>query len=171
MNLGIGALRLTAGTDFDQLTVTGTASLAGTLNVTLINAFEPSVGDSFLILDGTTTGSFDTQNLPALPAGLVWEVDIASVTLNVVTLPANVDVAVEVIVKGRTRADAKSKGFQVALMNVGADPVLVDSSHLTVLVEVDGVGVDVSCRAFSRILDPGQPIKTRSCTLSSKSPE
>lgn len=38
----------------------------GTLNVTLINGFVPEGGDSFLILNGTTTtGSFDTVNLPA----------------------------------------------------------------------------------------------------------
>jgi len=55
----------TAGTQYDQLTVTGTATMAGTLNVSLIDGFEPQVGDSFTILPySTRSGGFSTLNLP-----------------------------------------------------------------------------------------------------------
>jgi len=55
----------TAGTQYDQLTVTGTASMAGTLNVSLIDGFIPQVGDSFTILPyGTRSGGFSTLNVP-----------------------------------------------------------------------------------------------------------
>jgi len=54
-----------AGTEYDQLIVTGTATMAGTLNVSLINGFIPQVGDSFTILPyGTRSGGFSTLNLP-----------------------------------------------------------------------------------------------------------
>ena len=55
----------TAGTQYDQLTVTGTATLAGTLNVSLIDGFIPQVGDSFTILPyGTRSGSFFPLSRP-----------------------------------------------------------------------------------------------------------
>ena len=55
----------TAGTQYDQLTVTGTATMAGTLNVSLIDGFIPQVGDSFTILPySTRSGGFSTLNVP-----------------------------------------------------------------------------------------------------------
>jgi len=63
----------TAGTQYDQLTVTGTASMAGTLNVSLIDGFIPQVGDSFTILPySTRSGGFSTLNLPE---GYRWGID------------------------------------------------------------------------------------------------
>ena len=59
LNLGIGGT--TGGTNFDQLTITGAAVLAGTLNVSLINGFTPSLGQTFQILTfGSYTGNFQT---------------------------------------------------------------------------------------------------------------
>jgi hypothetical protein len=49
------------GTQFDQLQVTGAATLAGTLNVVLISGFDPAVGATFQVLTcGSLTGTFDT---------------------------------------------------------------------------------------------------------------
>ncbi len=63
----------TAGTQYDQLTVTGTATMAGTLNVSLIDGFVPQVGDSFTILPyAMRSGGFSTLNLPD---GYRWGVD------------------------------------------------------------------------------------------------
>jgi len=54
---------LNPGTDFDQLDVTGQATLDGTLTVTLINGFQPNPGDSFTVLTfGSGTGTFATIN-------------------------------------------------------------------------------------------------------------
>jgi hypothetical protein len=65
---------LTAGTQFDQLAVAGNVTLGGTLDVLLINAFTPGIGDSFDILNwGSLTGSFGAVNLPALDSGLQWD--------------------------------------------------------------------------------------------------
>ncbi len=50
---------------FGQVTVAGSASLNGTLNVTLVNGFAPTTGQVFPILTyGTNTGDFTTKNLP-----------------------------------------------------------------------------------------------------------
>ena len=76
----------TAGTEYDQLVVTGVASLDGTLDVSRINEYSPELGDSFTILTyGSHTGTFSTLNLPDLDPGLAWEVAYGSsaVTLTV----------------------------------------------------------------------------------------
>jgi hypothetical protein len=52
---------LTAGDEFDQLNVSGRVTLAGTLDVILVNGFTPQVGDAFTILTfGSRTGDFQT---------------------------------------------------------------------------------------------------------------
>lgn len=63
---GIINLELSGASSFDQLVVTGgSATLGGTLNVTLINGFTPQVGQTFTILTSTLprSGTFGT-NLP-----------------------------------------------------------------------------------------------------------
>jgi hypothetical protein len=52
-----------AGTDFDQLVVTGAATLDGTLNVSLINGFVPDPGTTFTIMTfASYSGAFATLN-------------------------------------------------------------------------------------------------------------
>lgn len=56
----------------DQLVISGTATIGGTLNVTLTNGFNPAPGDTFLILNAaSSTGDFTTINLPNI-APNVW---------------------------------------------------------------------------------------------------
>ncbi|MFI4860991.1 MAG: PEP-CTERM sorting domain-containing protein [Phycisphaerales bacterium JB063] len=65
----------TRGSEYDAVAIAGLATLAGTLDVTFIDAFAPSAGDTFDILDwGTLTGTFDTVNLAALDPSLRWDV-------------------------------------------------------------------------------------------------
>lgn len=54
----------TAGTRYSQLNITGKAALSGTLNIAIINAFKPTVGQTFTILNASTgiTGTFSTVN-------------------------------------------------------------------------------------------------------------
>jgi len=52
---------LTAGTQFDQLNVSGTASLNGTLNIKLATGYTPALGNTFAILNASTvSGNFST---------------------------------------------------------------------------------------------------------------
>ncbi len=62
------------GTQYDQLLVTSTATLDGTLDVSLLGGFTPSAGNSFDVLTttGGVTGTFAIQQLPLLAGGLVW---------------------------------------------------------------------------------------------------
>ena len=63
----------TAGSGYDQLDISGLATLNGTLDVELLNGFSPSAGKSFDVLSGRTTGSFARINVPALGNGLQLE--------------------------------------------------------------------------------------------------
>ena len=72
---------LFAGTEYDVLNVTGTASLAGSLDVSLFDPgpglFSPQAGDSFDILAAEILqGSFGSLNYAALPdPSLSWHID------------------------------------------------------------------------------------------------
>ena len=74
------------GTEYDQLQVSGTAALAGTLNISLINGFRPAIGDVFqIILPGSVTGTFSTVNT----TGFTGQVNYAAgaVTVMVTSVP------------------------------------------------------------------------------------
>jgi T5SS/PEP-CTERM-associated repeat protein len=60
--------------EFDSLTVTGSATLGGTLDVVLVADYSPMLGASFDFLSATSlSGSFSTLKLPALTTGLQWD--------------------------------------------------------------------------------------------------
>lgn len=61
------------GVEYDHLIFTGTATLGGTLDVVLINNFDPAPGETFDLFDGATTGAFAAINLPALDPGFSWD--------------------------------------------------------------------------------------------------
>ncbi len=69
------------GAEHDQIVFLGeSAWLDGTLNVSLINAFNPGIGDSFRIFDfdaltSGVVGGFHTLVLPSLTGGLGWNAD------------------------------------------------------------------------------------------------
>ena len=64
----------TPGSQHDQVAVTGSATLAGTLAVSLIGGFTPLAGESFEIFIGSTpAGAFDTLQLPNLTGALTWD--------------------------------------------------------------------------------------------------
>jgi uncharacterized repeat protein (TIGR01451 family) len=83
---------LTPADDFDQVVVSGTANLAGTLRVDLIDSFVPNLGDSFLVLDGDTTGGFATLDLDPLPAGRNWQAATDPVIVSIVPDPTDISV-------------------------------------------------------------------------------
>ncbi len=64
-----------AGDQYDVLTVSGTATLGGTLEVVL-DGFGPGFGDSFdLLIADIILGTFDNVLLPTLADGLSWQSD------------------------------------------------------------------------------------------------
>lgn len=64
------------GTEYDILSITGIATLDGTLSVSLLNSFLPGFGDTFTILEAANgvNGTFSNLNLPSLGGGLGWQV-------------------------------------------------------------------------------------------------
>lgn len=56
----------TRGTQYDAMLSTSSLSLAGTLDVQLIDGFLPQLGDSFDLFDGILAGTFDSILLPSL---------------------------------------------------------------------------------------------------------
>ena len=76
--LDIEIAGLTQGTQYDFLKITGTASLAGILDVSLLNSFIPAAGSQFDILDasGGISGTFNTVDFPTqmLPGGDTWSI-------------------------------------------------------------------------------------------------
>ncbi len=73
LEMEIGGTSL--GTEYDRLTVTGNAELDGTLDIVLLNGYEPAYGDSFDLFDwiGGATGGFSATNAPSLSGGLYWD--------------------------------------------------------------------------------------------------
>lgn len=81
---------LVPGTGFDQLLVSDTIAFGGTLQVTLINGFTPSAGNSFQLFSaGTYASAFDAQQFATLPGSLVWDASQLTSTgvLSVTAIP------------------------------------------------------------------------------------
>ena len=79
----------TVCTDYDQLQVTGNFTAAGTLNVSLVGGFTPTLGDEFIITTatGTLSGTFSTLNLPGSLSD--WDVhyNAHDITLEYIGVP------------------------------------------------------------------------------------
>ncbi len=78
---------MASATKWMRLSVTGTAMLAGSLDIVLLDGYEPALGESFEILTGSTvSGTFGTVNGTAITAGRRFDVvyGASNVTLTVV---------------------------------------------------------------------------------------
>jgi len=86
LNIEIGGL--TVGTLYDRLAISGTATLSGSLNVSLINNFVPNPVDSFQIISfGSHTGTFSTTSGLDLGGGRSFQVNLTATSLTLVTPP------------------------------------------------------------------------------------
>jgi len=69
MNIELGGL--TPGTEYDRLAISGAASLNGWMNVSAINGFVPSLGQTFTVLTaGSVTGAVGPISVFNFPPGL-----------------------------------------------------------------------------------------------------
>lgn len=80
LQLDIGG---TAIGQFGRLQIAGQAQLGGALQVTLVNGFTPTAGQSFQFLNAAAgvSQTFQQLILPALAPGLQWDVDYGSRSL------------------------------------------------------------------------------------------
>jgi hypothetical protein len=125
--LEIDIAGLDQGSDYDLLTVSGVATLAGNLEVIIsANRFAPVPGDSFQIITaGTVTGEFDPVTVPGLPPYLNMEVvyTTGAVTLDMV---------------GAVYGDCDLDG----------DADLDDYANLEACLSGPGGGIGAGCRCF-----------------------
>ena len=72
----------TKRSQYDELDVTGLASLGGTLDVLLIDGFPPAPGDTFEIITAASIlGTFVAESLPTLPGSLEWFVNYSGTSV------------------------------------------------------------------------------------------
>ena len=65
---------LIAGSEYDQLIVDGNLAFGGTMEVLLIDLFDPAAGDAFRLLQfGSSSNTFVSISLPSLEGGLTWD--------------------------------------------------------------------------------------------------
>lgn len=84
-----------AGVDYDLLNVTGTASLAGTLDIQLVNGFSGNVSEKFDVINAANiTGDFTSINTPSthaftnsanVPSLGNYQLEISSITADTTT--------------------------------------------------------------------------------------
>lgn len=88
LNIELGGV--TPSVQYDQVRVDGELSLSGRLNVTLINSFTPSAGNSFQIIEwGTLAGEFSQIDLPTLPETLEWDLSKLYVNGAIIAVPVD----------------------------------------------------------------------------------
>jgi T5SS/PEP-CTERM-associated repeat protein len=139
--MAVGQLLIELAPDgYDQLFVSDTATLAGTLAVNLIDGFAPSVGQSFTILTADDVdATFDAELLPSVP-NLEFDVvyNAQSVVVTVLSaLPGDysgdgtVDAADYVVWR---KTDGSQAGYDAWRANFGATAgaAAADSDHAAV---------------------------------------
>ncbi len=92
--LNIELAGLDQGTQYDFLNITGSANLAGTLNVSLLNSFSPAIGNTFDILyaeKGLGGTTFNFANLPN--DGRAWALSYGVNTVKLAVVPEPVSSA------------------------------------------------------------------------------
>ena len=123
--------------DFDHMTLSDTASLDGTLDLSLIMEFAPSLGDTFSILSaaGGVSGAFASLLQPgAMPAGLMFDVNYFStiVQLEVVAAPLPGDYNQDGIVDAADYTVWRDHLGSAAVLPNDATPGVVDASDYAV---------------------------------------
>jgi hypothetical protein len=82
LNIDIGG---TSISEFGRVNITGAATLAGTMEITLVNGFTPSLGNSFQVMTfASRAGSFDTILGLDLGGGLVLDPQYSATNLTLV---------------------------------------------------------------------------------------
>ena len=104
----------TGMSDYDRMTLTGESAARGTLNLSLINGYVPTVADPLLtILTASTVGNtFDVVNQPAgMPPTLMF---------NVIYNPGSIQLDVVEVLSGQFRGSGSALGQSTAVPEPGA---------------------------------------------------
>ncbi|MCH2115733.1 MAG: PEP-CTERM sorting domain-containing protein [Pirellulales bacterium] len=168
----------TAGTQYDQLQISGLLDLDGVLSVQLIDGFTPALGNTFDLLDwGSQTGSFATMTLPDLSSdGLNWDTGSLLIdgTVSVISIPEdlNMDGMVDSLdlgilleaygtvgtpstgeLNGTSPVDSLDLGILLAAFNTsasGAATAAVPEPHTLLLASLASIGLTLRRRRSAR---------------------
>ncbi len=146
INIEIGGL--TAVTEHDQVYCTQTAGLGGVLNLTLIDDFYPSVGDSFKVLTYTTrSGNFDAV-LGLSQNGYTFDTNFVSDGLWIVTDALDNTAPVITGMPATYSFNADSTGL-LGIWNYVSDDHTSDSNHTYVFtVSNDSLNYNLNAAGF-----------------------
>lgn len=118
------AIEIGGAASYDKLTVTGTATLDGTLDVTLINGFTPNNGDVFPILGfAARSGDFAVKNLPTFNGthgSFTANYTPTELDLIAVVTPSQSDLAASMTGPATVNAGAPLS-YTITITNNGAD--------------------------------------------------
>ncbi|HEV7427903.1 MAG TPA: hypothetical protein VGQ46_16225 [Thermoanaerobaculia bacterium] len=120
---GAVTIKIASPASFDQLNITGTATLAATFNGSFINGYTPATGTTTwpVITYASETGTFTTVNPPTYPTGSVTHAyNATSFNLTAVT-PAAANL--RLVMNGPSAAGATSPiSYTIDVSNLGPDP-------------------------------------------------
>lgn len=121
---GVITAEIGGTSQFDQVSVSGTATLDGTFQATLINGYQPPNGQQFPMLTfASRTGAFATETLPAYGAhgSFTSSYTPTSYVLTAVVAPSVADLAISK--NGPTTVNAASPlSYTINVVNNGPDP-------------------------------------------------
>jgi len=117
-----------AGAEYDQIVAAGVVTLSGSLRATLIDGYVPQAGDHFQIISATggVSGTFATEDLPALPPGLEWEVQHNATDFTLIAMPAGATILGRHLFYNHSYFDGNDAGASEA----DDDVIAVDKSAL-----------------------------------------
>jgi Secretion system C-terminal sorting domain len=127
-NIKIGGT--TQCSDFDVLFGSTTLDIGGTLNVSLINGFTPTAGQSFTIVNAATrTGTYTTINYPTVP-GISWTTSYtatsvianaqASLPVELAEFTAKLVDGQNVHLEWQTASEVDNAGFEIEISEDGS---------------------------------------------------
>jgi len=153
---GIISIKLAgpAAGQFDQLNITGSATIDGTFNATFLGGFIPTTGTTVwqAITYASHSGSFATQNLPTFSTGTVTSAfNPTSFDLTAVTPPS---ADLKLTMNGPASVDAGSPlSYTINVSNLGPDPtsgtITVSNTLPAGVTGASGFGTGWTCGAPS----------------------
>ena len=114
-----------AVTNHDKRTVKGNVKSDGTLEVDMLDGFQPVIGDRYVLHDFTSTiGKFNAITLPHLPAGLAWDVATLQTDGSLIVVPEPASIVLCLLGFFGVMSLVSSRNFQTSLGLFSSDQCL-----------------------------------------------
>ena len=146
----------TAGTLFDQVNVTSTAALNGTLTATLISGYAPGLEEAYPVLTfASSTGSIVTFNTPRIDGNPAFATNTKSTSLELIGATAAANLAVSnVDFTPASALQGQSITVSYTVTNLGTVTTTAGSWTDSVYLSLDGM-VDSNAVLLGRVTHTG----------------